>query len=301
MDEIHTNRALLQVIESGSFSAASDKLELSVATVARQISALEERLGVRLLNRSTRALSLTEAGTLYVDRIRRVMHEIDAIKREVSSFQKDVKGLLRVHLRHSVGTQVILPALPQFLKDNPGLKVDVTLTDELADLVTQRVDVAVWLGKLDDSGLIVRKLSPGKRVVCCSPAYAEQYGLPKTPDDLEQHNCIVYRAASYDNKWRFTLGERKSTVAVSGNLQSESSAVLYIGVMNGAGLAMLQEAMVHNAIASGQLINVFPKYEVSATDDDVSLYAVYSGRKKTSPKTQAFVDFLVKLFKTNLK
>ena len=297
MDELHTNKAFLQVIESGSFSAASDKLNLSVATVARQVTSLEDRLGVKLLHRSTRALSLTEAGVLYSERIRTLMHEFDTIKREVATFQKDVKGRLRVHLRHSVGTQVIIPALPKFLLAHPDLKLEVTLTDERADLVTHSVDVAVWLGKLENSSLIARKLNPGRRIICCSPGYAKEHGLPASPEELSKHNCIVYKAKSYDSGWRLKSGDRLVTVNVSGNLESESSAVLLISVMNGVGLAMLQEAMVHQAIATGELIDVFPGYDVSSTDATVALYAVYSGRKKTSPKTRAFVDFLVRLFR----
>lgn len=297
MDELLTNKAFLQVIKSGSFSAAADKLNLSVATVARQINSLEDRLGIKLLNRSTRALSLTEAGMIYADRIRELVHQLETIKREVSTFQKEVKGLLRVHLRNSVGTQKIVPALPQFLRANPDLKVEVTLTDERADLVTQGIDVAVWLGKLEDSNLIARKLSPGRRIICCSPGYAKEHGTPNTPEDLSKHNCIVYQAKSYDSTWRLAHGDKKYNINVSGNLESESSAVLLISALNGVGLAMLQEAMVHDAIASGELIDVFPGYDVSSTDTDVALYAVYSGRTKTSPNTRAFVDFVVSLFR----
>ncbi len=285
------------MIECGSFSAASERLNVSVTTVARQINSLEDRLGVKLLNRSTRALSLTEAGVLYSERIRSLMHEFDAIKREVSSYQRDVKGLLRVHLRHSIGSHVIVPALPQFLQANPEIKLDVTLTDSLADLVTHKVDVAVWLGELPDSGLIARKLRPGRRVICCSPAYAKAFGMPATPEELAQHNCIVYRAKNYDSVWRVKSKNRTISVNVSGNLQTESSAVTLIASLNGVGLAMLQEVVANTAIASGELINVFPGCEVSSTDTDVALYAVYSGRKKTPPKTEAFVEFLVRLFR----
>ena len=297
MDELHTNKAFLQVIESGSFSAASDKLNLSVATVARQVTSLEDRLGVKLLNRSTRSMSLTEVGVLYSQRTRELMREFDTIKREVLTFQKDVKGVLRVHLRHSVGTQVIVPALPKFLQAHHDLKVDVTLTDKRADLVTEGIDVAVWLGKLEDSSLIARKLTPGRRLICCSPKYAKEHGLPASPEELSKHNCIVYRAKNYDSAWRLKSSDRSVSVNVSGNLESESSAVLLISAMNGVGLAMLQETMVHQAIAAGELIDVFPGYDVSSTDATVGLYAVYSGRKKTSPKTRAFVDFLVRTFR----
>jgi DNA-binding transcriptional LysR family regulator len=297
MDEMLTNRAFLQVAESGSFSAASIKMDVSVATVARQVNSLEAELGVKLMNRSTRALSLTEAGMLYAERIRDVMSDLDALKREVASYQKDVKGLLRVHLRRSVGSQVIVPALPDFMRAHPDVKLEVTLTDERADLVAQGIDVAVWLGELQESRLIARKLSPGNRVICCSPAYAETHGLPKTPQELSQHNCIVYLAKSYDSSWRLTYGGKTTSVNVSGNLKSESSAVLLVSALNGLGLAMLQEAMVRKAIASGELINVFPNYQVSSTNTVVGLYAVYSGRKKLTAKSRAFIDFLVDVFK----
>jgi DNA-binding transcriptional LysR family regulator len=297
MDEMLTNRAFLQVAESGSFSAASIKMDVSVATVARQVNSLEAELGVKLMNRSTRALSLTEAGMLYAERIRDVMSDLDALKREVASYQKDVKGLLRVHLRRSVGSQVIVPALPDFMRAHPDVKLEVTLTDERADLVAQGIDVAVWLGELQESRLIARKLSPGNRVICCSPAYAETHGLPKTPQELPQHNCIVYLAKSYDSSWRLTSGGKTTSVDVSGNLKSESSAVLLVSALNGLGLAMLQEAMVRKAIASGELINVFPNYQVSSTNTVVGLYAVYSGRKKLTAKSRAFIDFLVDVFR----
>ena len=297
MDELLTNKAFLQVAESGSFSAASIKLDVSVATVARQVNSLETALGVKLMNRSTRSLSLTEAGMLYSERIRDLMSDLDALKREVASYQKDVKGLLRVHLRRSVGSQVIVPALPDFLHAHPDVKLEVTLTDERADLVAHGIDVAVWLGELQESRLVARKLSPGNRVICCSPAYADAHGLPKSPEELSQHNCIVYLAKSYDSSWRLTSGGKTSSVEVSGNLKSESSAVLLVSALSGLGLVMLQEAMVRKAIASGELINVFPNFQVSSTNSVVGLYAVYSGRKKLSPKTRAFIDFLVDIFR----
>ncbi len=297
MDEMLTNRAFLKVVDSGSFSAAAVDMGVSVATVARQVNSLEARLGVNLLHRTTRTLSLTEAGKLYCDRIRDVLRNYDAVKREVASYQKDVKGVLRVHLRHSVGNQVIIPALPGFLDKHPNIKLDVTLTDERQDLVSQGVDVAVWLGSLEDSSLIARRLTPGRRLVCCSPGYAKKQGLPQHPSDLAQHNCIVYRAKSYDSSWRFTKDGQTLSVSVSGNLESESSAVLLTSAVNGLGLVMLQEAMVRSAIEKGELVNVFPDYQVSSTDADIALYAVYPGSQQTSPKNRAFIDFLVRLFK----
>jgi len=297
MDELGTNRAFLQVIESGSFSAAAREMGVSVASIARQFSSLEERLGVRLLNRTTRHQSLTEAGRLYCENVRELLEQYDAMKREISSFQDGVKGHLRVHLRHSVGSKLIVPALPRFLEEHPDVSLDVTLTDEQADLVSHGVDLAVWLGNLEDSSLIARRLSHGRRVICGSPAYVKRFGEPATPIDLKQHNCIIYRAKSYDNIWRLTKGGETTAVPVSGNLKSDSSAVLMTSAQCGLGLAVLQEAMVRSAIAEGSLVTVFPDYQVSSTNNDIGLYAVHPGRRKTSPKTRAFLDFLVKLFR----
>ena len=297
MDEVLTNRAFIQVVESGSFSAASRELGISVATVARQINSLESRLGVHLLHRTTRTLSLTEAGRLYWDRIREVLRLYDSVKREVASYQKDVKGLLRMQLRHSVGNQVIVPALPGFLEKYPNIRLEVTLTDIREDLVAQGIDIAVWLGSLEDSSLIARRLSPGRRMVCCSPAYVAKRGLPDSPAALVSHNCIIYRAKNYDNSWRFTKDGKTTSVNVTGDLESDSSAVLLTSAINGHGLAMLQAAMVRSAVASGELVDVFPGYQVSSTDADTALFAVYPGSKQTSPKTRAFIEFLVRLFK----
>ena len=252
---------------------------------------------MQLLHRTTRSLSLTEAGKLYRDRIGLLLDQFDAVKRQISSYQKDVKGLLRVHLRHSVGNQVIVPALPDFLAKHENIKLEVTLTDVREDLVAHGVDVAVWLGSLEDSSLIARRLSPGHRIVCCSPNYIARRGMPASPSELETHNCIVYRAKSYDSSWRFTKDGQTMAVAVSGNLESDSSAVLMTSALNGLGLVMLQEAMVRAALASGELISVFAEYQVSSTDADIALFAVYPGSKQTSPKARAFIDFLVRLFK----
>ncbi|QLH12998.1 LysR family transcriptional regulator [Paracoccus pantotrophus] len=297
MDELTTNKALLQVVESGSFSAAALEMGVSVATIARHVNSLETRLGVRLLHRTTRSLSLTEPGQIYCDQMRDLLRQFDTVKRGISSYQKDAKGLLRVHLRHSIGNQVIVPALPAFIEQYPSIKLEVTLTDEREDLVAQGIDVAVWLGNLQDSSLIARRLSPGHRMVCCSPSYVSRYGMPRSPEELTSHNCIVYRAKSYDSSWRFSRDGQTTTVEVSGNLESPSSAVLMTAVLNGLGLAMLQSTMIRPALAAGELLNVFPDYDVSSTAEDVGLFAVYPGTKQTSPKTRAFIDFLVRLFK----
>jgi DNA-binding transcriptional LysR family regulator len=296
MDELSANRTFVRVVERGSISAAARDLGASITAVSRQVSGLEEMLGVRLLNRTTRKHALTEAGQIYYNEVLDILRRIETVKSEVSAHQDVVKGCLRVHLRTSVGSQVIVPALPRFLSRHPDVTLEVALTDERSDLVALGVDVAVWLGSLEDSGLIARRLSPSLRVICASKSYLRAQGQPKSPKDLAQHNCLVYSARSYDNIWRMTKNGETEAIVVSGNLRTDSSAVLLSSAVAGLGLVMLQEAMVRQSIASGELEPVLVDYQVSPTDADVALYAVHPNRRRVSPKTRAFVDFLVDLF-----
>lgn len=297
MDELSTNRAFVQVVESGSFSAAARDLNISVTSVARQVTDLEARLGVQLLNRTTRHHSLTEPGRFYYDQVVELVRQYDLLKREAASYQKGVKGCLRVHLRSSIGNQIVVPALPRFLANHPDVTMDVTLTDERADLVSLGIDVAVWLGELEDSTLIARRLTRARRVVCASPGYIERHGLPQAPEDLRDHNCIVYRARNYDNVWRLTKGDRTIPIVVSGNLQTVSPAVLLTSAVVGLGIVVLQESMVREAMRGEKLIHILPEYSVSSTEADVGIYAVYPGGRRVSPKARAFIDFLVALFR----
>ncbi|MDB5512191.1 MAG: Transcriptional regulator, LysR family [Enterovirga sp.] len=297
MDELSSIRAFIEVIESGSFSAAARRADASISSVARQVKALEDSLGVRLLNRTTRNQSLTEAGQIFYDRARAVVQELNAAKRDASSFQDSVKGLLRVTLRISTGSTMILPALPAFLERHPGLTIDVSLTDERLDLVANNIDVAVWLGHLDDSRIIAKRLSPSRRLLCGSPSYFQRRGIPENPDDLVHHNCLVFKANYYGNSWRFTKGGERVDIPVSGNLRSNTGPVLLSAALSGLGLVVLQEYMVRAALKDGTLQTVLSEYEVSPTEADTALYAVFPHSRGISPKARVFVDFLVELFK----
>jgi hypothetical protein len=200
-----------------------------------------------------------------------------------------------VHLRITVGSEVIVPVLPRFLEQHhPDVTLDVTLTDERADLAAFGVDVAVWLGIYLGCP---PELSPGRRVICASPAYLAQRGRPKAPENLSEHNCIVYRARNYDRWWRLTRDGETIAVLTSGNLQTDSSSVLLTSARKGLGLVLVQESTVRRAITKGELVRVLADYEVSSTDFDIALYAVYPNSRHVSPKTRAFVDFLVTLFR----
>lgn len=297
MDELAMNRAFLQVVESGSFSAAARQLNISVTSVARQVGGLEDQLGVRLLNRTTRRQSLTEAGHHYMSRLSAFMRDFEGLKREVASYQDGVRGSLKVHMRVSIGNEMIMPALPKFLAANPEVTLDVTLTDDRVDLIAAGVDVAVWLGDLSDSSIIARRLAPSRRVICASPTYIDQHGAPGSPDALKAHNCLVYRAAGYDNIWRLSKDGETTAARVSGNLVTESSSALLSSARAGLGLILVQERMVRRAMDQGDLVQVLSEYVISPTEVDASIYAVYPHRRHVSPKTRVFLDFLADLFR----
>ncbi len=297
MDDLNTLRIFVQVVEDGSLSATARRAHTAVSSIARQVKALEDSLGARLLNKTTRRQSLTEAGRVFYERAKIILDEFDRAKRDVSSFQDTVKGVLRVYLRTSAATAVIVPALPKFLEQNPQVTLDVTLGDERIDLIAQGMDVAVFLGHLDDSSMVARRLSPSRRVVCGSPAYFKRHSTPRKPADLSKHNCLIYKADRYSELWRFTKGTEKINVPVAGNLHTSSAATLMAAALSGLGVMVVQKWMAAAAIKEGKLAAVLADYEVSPTDYDTALYAVYPHSRGLSPKSRAFVDFLVGLFK----
>ncbi len=296
MDELANIKTFIDVIECGSFSAAARRKDTTVSSVARQVKALEDDLGVRLLNRTTRSNSLTEAGENFYERARFLVAELRSAKQEASSFQTTVKGLLRVCLRVSP-SRIILPAIPKFLEDHPGLVIEIMLSDERLDLVANKIDVAVWLGHLEDSRTVARRLTPSRRVVCATPAYLAKHGMPNNPQDLADHNCLLYQGSIYEDFWRFTRDDEQIDVTVSGNLRTNSSLVLLSSVTGGMGLAVLQEYTVRAALADGTLERVLHEYEVSPTEMDTGVYAVYPHARGITRKSRAFIDFLAELFR----
>jgi DNA-binding transcriptional LysR family regulator len=297
-DELSSLRVFVQVVESGSLSATARARHIAVSSIARQVKALEDSLGTRLLNKTTRRQSLTEAGRMFYDRAKLIIDTYDRAKRDVASFQDAAKGVIRVYLRTSVASAVIVPALPQFLAENPQVTLDLTLGDEHINLLKLHIDVAVFLGNLNDSSMIARRLSPSRRVVCGSPEYFKRHGIPKVPTDLSAHNCLIYRADRYSEHWHFSSATEKINVPIRGNLITSSAAALLAASLAGLGIMVAQKWMVAGALNSGQLTQVLPSYTVSPTDDDTALYAVYPHGRGLAPKERAFIDFLIRLFKS---
>lgn len=296
MDELKQMRTFIKVVESGGFSAAARNAS-SVSSITRQIQALEEELGARLLNRNSRRLMLTEAGESLYERAQAIVRDVDNVKSEIKSLQETVKGVLRVQLRIAAGMTAVVPALPKLLETYPDLELDITLTDERRDLIANKIDVAMWLGELPDSDLIARRLAPSQRIVCASRAYLEKNGTPIRPEDLNAHQCMMFTAPSYGAKWTFKKGAEITDVAIRGSLKGDNGLVLVSSALADLGLIVVQEYIVRAHLAQGTLVKVLEEYTVNPHPNAGDLYAVFPSNRGLSRKVRAFVEFLVQVFK----
>jgi DNA-binding transcriptional LysR family regulator len=295
LDELTQLRTFVKAVEAGSFSAAARDTS-SISSVARQVKALEESLGARLLNRNSRRLSLTEAGQRLYERSRSIVDDVDSLMSEIRSIQEGVSGTLRVSLRISAGMTTVIPALPRLIEKYPDLELDIILTDERRNLIANQIDIALWLGELPDSELIARRLTQSPRILCGSKAYFAKFGVPKSPDDLRNHQCLRFTAPSYGNKWRFRKGDEYKEIEVHGSVRADSGLVLLSSALSDLGLIIAPEYTVRKHLAEGELIRVMSEYVVSPHRDQPDLYAVYPSSRGLSRKVRVFIDFLIEVF-----
>ncbi len=298
MDTLHSMRLFAEVVESGSFSAAGRKFGLAASSVSRQVGSLEDALEARLLNRSTRKLSLTEAGRLYHERVRQILADVEDANRCVSHLEAVPRGLLRINGPTVFGRLHIAPHLPEFFERFPEIDIDLTLTDHFVDVIEEGADVVVRVGGLADSSLFARRLAPNRRVMCASPAYLDPNGRPEKPGDLTKHTCIVYKLHSTVGTWHVCCGESgaKETVQVSGRLTANNAEALHESVLGSVGIALLPIWLVGQDLQAGRLERVLPTLEADLTKDETAIHAVYPHKRLLSAKVRAFVDFLVEKY-----
>ncbi|WP_239143090.1 LysR family transcriptional regulator [Variovorax sp. WS11] len=294
-DEFTRIKTFIKVVGAGSFSAAARDVS-SISSVARQVKSLEDDLGVRLLNRSTRSLSLTDVGRCFYERAKAITNDLSIAEAEVRSLHDGVRGHLSVSLRVAAGTTVIMPALPQLLAQYPDLSLDITLSDERRDLIANEIDVAVWLGEPPNADIVARRLSPSCRIVCASQGYLERRGIPRAPQDLRRHECLVHSTLPYCDRWSFTREGQHKEVEVRGGVRSDNSMVLLSSAVAGLGLVIVQQWMVGPLIAAGRIQRVLGEWTVSPRQGDAALYAVYPTSRGLSRKVRVFVDFLLETF-----
>ena len=276
------------VVEGGSFSAAGRVLDLSPSAVSRAIDRIETRLGVRLLLRSTRALSLTAEGQAYLQSARRILADLDDAEQQIAD-QGAPRGRLRVSAALSHGRLCVVPLLGEFAALYPHILVDIALTDTLVDVAAGQADVAIRFGPLADSTLTIRKLGETRRVIVASPAYLARHGTPRRPEDLHSHNCLNFNFRRAEPIWPFRADGRDFALCVKGNIEANNGETLGQLAANGVGIARVGAFSVAGEIAAGRLV---PILEVYNPGDIELIHAVFVGGANTPARVRVFVDFL---------
>lgn len=289
MENLTDIAVFVRVVKAGSFTAAAEELGLSRSVISKYITRLEQRFAVRLLNRTTRRLSLTEAGNCFFEKSQSALTQLEDAEGEILAMQGKPSGLLRISAPSSFGVLHLAPLLPQFQRDCPGLKIDLSIEDKQIDLVDAGIDLAIRIADLPDSSLVARRIAICKYVVCASPNYFKNNGTPVTPEDLERHNCLSFQFWDTPNRWHFLSNDDQfRSVKIRGEVVSNNSLALRQILLVGGGITMAPTFLVGDDIANGRLIQVLDKYQCKS----ISIYAVYPHRKYLAAKVRAFINFL---------
>ncbi len=276
------------VVECGSFSAAAAQLKITKSAVSKRINQLEDELGTRLINRTTRTLSLTEAGKRYFDYAQQAVYFAQQGVDSVTELQGSPQGLLRVTAPMSFGVTYIAPLISEFIQQHPHIELELVLEDKLVDLVQEGYDLAIRIGELESSNLVAKRLSPCKSVLCASPEYLAKHGEPQKPSDLANHNCLRYTYFRGGQEWRFYEGKQQYRVVPKGNFSVNNSEAIRRSLLDGLGIAQMPTFIVARDIASGKLQPLMTQYSLPHH----AIYAVLPERKHMPLKVRRFVDFV---------
>ena len=261
MEQLTAMRMFTRVVESGSFSAVARESGISQSSVSKHLAALEAKLGTRLLTRTSRKLNLTEVGSDYYERCLQILTEVEEADSSARSMASNPKGALRVSVPVSFGQRHIIPHMPEFLQAYPNIKLDIMLMDRQADLVAEGIDVAIRIGTLEDSSLIARRLGDSPRLVVASKAYLDSWGRPNHPDELKNHNCLVYSLLSTVNIWHYEHKGKEFTVQVNGTFQANNSDAVRHMALAGYGIMVMPKWMTDTCIQDGRLEAILTDYK----------------------------------------
>lgn len=300
MDRLQTMQTFVRVVETGSFSAVAREQATTQSAVSKQVAALEKYLGVRLLARSTRALTPTDDGLRYFEEARRLVGEISEAEAQLRQGERTLSGPLRVATSVGFGLRVLMPHVQSFMRLNPDVKLDFKLDDGFVDLVEQGIDVAVRLGTLADSSLIARRVGTSQRLLVAGKKYVRSLGkkssLPRVPQDLVDHNCIVYTGLKTRNNWEFsTAGGSSVTVRVHGTLETNSSEVLRASIVDGAGIGYMPDWLFSDLLASGDVVVLMPDWQVKP----IPIHLISPEARKHSAKVRAFGDHVAQCLQSS--
>jgi DNA-binding transcriptional LysR family regulator len=289
MDRLQVMHMFVRVVETGSFSKAAREFSTTQPTVSKQIAATEERLKVRLLNRNTRGVSLTESGALYYEKCKIIVRETEEADNIVRLRQSQAQGMLRIGTSVAFGRRVIVPLALDFMKRHPQVQLDLSFEDRYTDLVSQGLDVAVRMGKLADSSLGARYLGANPWVMVAAPRYLKKHGSPKKPRDLSGHAALIYSSVLGDDVWRLTSPKGEAvTVPVAGRLRSNNLSAVLAAARNGLGIAAMPRYVAADSLASGQVLEVLAEHSLPEQE----IHAVFPSPKLVPGKVQALVAYL---------
>lgn len=288
MDRLKSIEVFLAVARNGGFSAAADELGLSKAMVSKHVGQLEGSLGVRLLNRTTRRVGLTEAGIAYRDRMKELLEELEQTEQSIAQLSTEPRGTLRVVAPTSFGAFHLARGIADYRASHPEVGVELVLTDHPVDLVEEGLDLAIRVGALEDSSLVARKLAETRVVVCAAPQYLARHGRPAHPDDLARASCLVYTGRQLSPDWSFRVDGRVRNVRIDGMVRSNVGDALRIAAIQGAGVVQMPTYMVGLDIANGRLEVVLEEFEPPPRP----IHATYLYRRYLSAKVRTFVNFL---------
>lgn len=297
MDTLVSMKVFRHVVEAGSFIAAAERMHVSPAMASKHVMHLEAHLGARLLNRTTRKISLTEAGRSYYERCAQVLTELEEAEQAVGEAAVVPKGTLRVNSLSTFGMRYLMPAIAEYTAQHPNVTVEVTMTDRIVDLVEEGYDLAIRAARssrLRTSSLIARQIARAHFVVCASPDYLRRRGTPRVPDDLRQHNCLRLAASGqHMREWPIGTGEPPASVPASGNIVADDVEALRVAALSGAGIAYLGTDCVHDDLKSGRLVPLLLDH---VAPRELPIFAVYPSRRHLSAKVRSFVDFIAERF-----
>ncbi|MCB2402151.1 LysR family transcriptional regulator [Rhizobium ruizarguesonis] len=297
MDRLTSLTVFGRVVECGGFSAAARRLNMSVTMVGNHVQSLEDRLGVRLLNRTTRKVSLTETGKYYYERSSQILAELDEADRTAGALSTTPRGTLKVYTSSAI-VRFLLPVVSEFMELYPSIALDFSVGERMVDMIEDGYDLVMRTVPPPDSSLVARKLTPWRHMLVCSPAYFESHPMPKVPAEVADHNCLQYAYYPYGDEWRFEDGEgNKESVKISGNVVSNSAEMLRFLTLTGRGIFLAPSFVVFDDIAEGRLVKIMPDYRPV----EFNINAVYPNRSHLPTKVRLFIDLLAERFAEHRK
>lgn len=293
MDRTAEMTAFVRAVETGGFSAAARDLGLTPSALSKLVGRLEDRLGVRLLHRTTRRLQLTAEGETFLNRARPILTALDEAEAEVAAAGAQPRGLLRVNCGSAFGRHQLTPAIPRFLEKYPEIELDLTIDDLAPVPIDERYDLTLRIGALDESSVVARRICNLERVICAAPAYLERHGTPRTPDDLQRHNCLWITSLPALRRWPFDTDDGIRVVHISGNVAANNAETVLQLAVAGVGITRLTDVIVGDALRRGALVPILTEWHHV---EPVPLFATYPSGRHLAPKVRAMMDFLVEQF-----